>query len=187
MPAHCSRIRIVGSHLFVCRLDRAVARIALFGLYDLLDAPPVAELVLETTPILLIFEGAWSFTTGFLNCRANFFGHLLGKFITPVGQWQRDALFTVASKDESVAALIWMNAPSRDLRIEELRLQNDRKILLNFCFRNAEPSEVGLVGRELEELIPIANGDITRPFCILVNCRTLALPEIPVCDHSVVV
>ena len=59
------------------------------------------------------------------------------------------------------------------------------RFCLNSYFRDAEPSEMGLMGRKLEELIPVSNSDVARFLRIRVNCWTLAVPQIPMRDHSI--
>src|SRR5438105_359996 len=67
MLALSRQIRFVGLNLFICYIDGPIARIALFGLDDLLYTPPVPKLVLQTAPILFIFERAWTITACFFN------------------------------------------------------------------------------------------------------------------------
>ena len=99
----------------------------------------------------------------------------------------RNALIAVAGKDEAVPALVGMDTPHSDLRVEELRLQNDREVLLDFRVGDTEPAEVRLVVRELEEFVLVLDRDIAGLLRIGVNRWPLAFPQIPVSTDAILV
>jgi hypothetical protein len=80
-----------------------------------------------------------------------------------------------------------MYAPKAKLRIEQLWLQHDREVLLDLHLRNAEPSEMRFVARELEELVFVTDGDVAGLLGIGVNRWALSFPQVPVCDDSTIV
>src|SRR5262249_46613364 len=116
----------------------------LLALHKLPRDPPAPELVLEPLAILFVLQRARRLASGLQDRVADGLGHVLREFRAPVGERDRDAFLTVAGEDEAVAALVGMDSPHSDLRIEEVRLEDDEEILLDLRVGDAEPPEVRL-------------------------------------------
>ena len=86
-----------------------------------------------------------AFAAGLEDRFANFIRHVVGELDAPVRERHADALLAVAGEDEAVAALVGIYAPDSDLRVEELRLQDDDQVLLDLRIGDAEPAKMRLV------------------------------------------
>jgi hypothetical protein len=81
-------------------------------------------------------------------------------------------------------ALIGVDAPPPVRRREVLRLEHDRQVRLDLALDDAEPAEVRLVVRDVEELAVVADGDVPAATRVRVDVRPLALPEVPLGDDA---
>src|SRR5215510_2641774 len=78
-----------------------------------------------------------------------------------------------------------MDAPSAVVVLVEVWLENDCEILLDLTLDDAERAEVDLVGCDMEQLALVADGDVAGPLRVRVDGGALALPEIPLDDHTI--
>src|SRR5882724_11333879 len=89
-------------------------------------------------------------------------GHGFGEFLPPLSQRKSNALFSVPAENQAVAALVRMNTPAGSGRIVELRLENEAQILLDLALDDTEGSEIDLARAQLEKLVLVADGNVSR-------------------------